>query len=374
MTYLGRASSSRADTSSTSTDQLPKDHDQSQDNSGTGSNATKQTVKQQDIAVGSQTTMTGHDASQAQSDVTQDHLPSAQTDQTDDATSLPNPTDQTLDGTDPSIPPSLSQALQHTTANPNFSRRTHNNQSLDTLYGPNAHTQHLTASSDASEQEQYFDPASQNTNSLSADAKFTSSINFKPEINLSISPVSRCNTISSAVLNLRLNAAYHFFLSTTKLELPTDKSMAIFNTALAWHIAEYRPTAVTHGTILDVEAQKIFDCLTDKQRDITIRRIARAWSRQISYVLQSYASLSPPVFTTQCNDTFSDPHTRLAVAPYFFDGVDPGTIPLNLSRIVASGLAYSKRQTSSSPYSFHKRPAFVSQKEEDFNHALQWSG
>lgn len=270
----------------------------------------------------------------------------------------PNPKTQGMDA---------QQQLQSITS------RTHNDQSLETLYG-NSNSQLELDGLNDSDETQVFQPGSQDNPSIPDQAKFSSSLSFTPELDFKNNPVTRCNTINNDNLSKCLNSAYLAFEGNTKTNIDQGKRNALFNTALAWHIAEYRPTAVTHGKIMDVDAQIIYDSLVNKDRGITIRRIARAWSPAISSVLHSYANLNPPVFTTQCNDTFADPHTRMAVAPYFFDGVDPGTIPVNLSRLVATGLAYSKRQATNSPYSLHKRPAFVSQKEEDLNMALQFTG
>jgi len=251
--------------------------------------------------------------------------------------------------------------------------RTHNSDSLEKTFGDNSTKTELDGSNDAFDESQ-FNPALQQDLSIPGQTKFLSSLAFKPEIDLKFNPVTRCNTVNPDHLSKCLSNALTTFQTVTKLKVDGSKLPSLFNTALAWHIAEYRPTAVTHGKILDVDAQQIFDAIINKDRGITIRRIARAWSPAISNVLYHYANLSPPVFTTQCNDTFADPHTRLAVAPYFFDGIDPGIIPVSLSRLVATGLAYSKRQATNSPYSLHKRPAFVNQKTEDLNMALEFTG
>lgn len=274
--------------------------------------------------------------------------------------STTNPKSQTLDV-------DVQQQLQSITS------RTHNDNSLEALYGETNPKLELDGTTDGNEAQMFQPPSDQNL-SIPDQAKFSSNLTFTPELNLKTNPVTRCNTINNDNLSRCLSNAYLVFEGNTTTQIDESKRKATFNTALAWHIAEYRPTAVTHGKILDVDAQTVYDALVNKDRGITIRRIARAWSPAISNVLHSYASLNPPVFTTQCNDTFADPHTRIAVAPFFFDGVDPGTIPVNLSRLVATGLAYSKRQATNSPYSLHKRPAFVTQKEEDLNLALQFTG
>lgn len=250
--------------------------------------------------------------------------------------------------------------------------RTHNNDSLENTYDQPTGKVVLDGTNSDTDS-QLFQPPDQPQNTIADQAKHASVLFFKPNIDLAINPPTRCNTISSDTLSKCLTAAYLIFEGATSFKTQPELR-ALFNTALAWHIAEYRPTAVTHGKVLDVEAQILFDALINKDRGITIRRIARAWSLAISNVLYHYANLSPPIFTTQCNDTFADPHTRIAVAPFFFDGVDPGTIPVNLSRLVATGLAYSKRQATNSPFSLHKRPAFVTQKTEDLNMALQFTG
>lgn len=255
----------------------------------------------------------------------------------------------------------------------NIVSRTHNDDSLESTLGRHNNQVQLDGTNDNTD-DMFFQPDAQESLSIPGQAKFLSSLTFKPDIDLKTNPITRCNTVDPNLLSKCLAKGLTAFQSATKLKIDATRLPGLFNTALAWHIAEYRPTAVTHGKILDVDAQAIFDKMINKERGITIRRIARAWSPAISAVLHSYASLNPPVFTTQCNDTFADPHTRLAVAPYFFDGVDPGTIPVNLSRLVATGLAYSKRQATNSPYSLHKRPAFVTQKEEDLNMALHFTG
>lgn len=291
-------------------------------------------------------------------------------------TSVVNPVDNgasSSDGTALSskpAPPVASDAQQQLNA---ITSRTHNDNALEKIYSDSDSKVDLDGITDG-EVEQQFQPENQAQPSISDQTKFSSTLSFTPLLDFKNNPVSRCNTISNDNLSRCLSSAFLTFRGTSKIPLDEGKLQTLFNTALAWHIAEYRPTAVTHGKILDVDAQVIYDALINKDRGITIRRIARAWSPAISNVLYSYANLTPPVFTTQCNDTFADPHTRIAVAPFFFDGIDPGIIPVNLSRLVATGLAYSKRQATNSPYSLHKRPAFVTQKAEDLNMAMQFTG
>jgi hypothetical protein len=184
--------------------------------------------------------------------------------------------------------------------------------------------------------------------------------------------IPRCNHVSESELSDALNRALLLIKSFHADD--KDCTNPVILTALAWHIAEYRPTPVTHGYILDVPAQDVYNAITKATRPITVRRLARAWSRSISAVLSNFAHLENPVFTTQCNDTFVNVYDKIAVAPFFFDGVDTATIPPSVSRVIATGLAYSKRSQTNSPFSFHKRPTFVSQQTENLNNALDFTG
>lgn len=273
----------------------------------------------------------------------------------------------------PSTSVSLPTTIDASAQLQNISARTNAEGSLTTLFGADDNRLQLgtgTAHSDLFRVTDHAQPT------LTEQSNHISGVSFSPDIDLRLVPLTRCNNLSTENLSLALGRAFITFSqnSNTTTELPPARKLCVFNTALAWHIAEYRPTPVTQGKIIDVDAQLIYDALVQRESHITVRRIARAWSTQVSNVLQAYAQLTPPIFTTQCNDTFADLHDRLAVAPYFFDGVDPGTIPQTLTRKIATGLAYTKRRMTNSPYTFFKRPAFSSSAPEDLNQALQFNG
>jgi len=175
---------------------------------------------------------------------------------------------------------------------------------------------------------------------------------------------TRCNGIPLETLTEALTRAIVTIQSVYKDDKPSNPAIL---TAIAWHIAEFRPTPRTHGFILGVPAQDVYNSLVGSQPEITVRRIARAWSSAISKVLL-YKSMHPvPVFTSQVNEIFHNMYDKLAVAPYCFDGIDPSIIPAHVSRLIAVGLSYYKRSKSSSPYSFHNRPISIATMTEDYN-------
>lgn len=250
----------------------------------------------------------------------------------------------------------------------NINTRIQGKDELSTLYGNPTNPITLTNS-----QGQVTFPKEAYQDQVSSSASILSVLNFPTTINDSmLRSTPRCNNVSQDELVAALNRAV-VFITAQNPDNPSISHSTIL-TAIAWHIAEFRPTPVTHGMILDVPAQDVYTNMIGSNRHITIRRITRTWSRSISAVLAYHAHLEEPIFTTQCNDTFVNIYDKIAVAPFFFDGVDTSTIPPSVSRIIATGLAYSKRSQSNSPFSFHNRPTFVRNQSEDYNGSLQFTG
>nr|AEJ33770.1 putative movement protein [Chara australis virus] len=254
---------------------------------------------------------------------------------------------------------------------PNLNGRIHNGDRLEDLHPHNNNHTVLTGATNGS----LFTPDA-SIESVASGLTVASNVNFHVDIPTSSRHlISRCNAINTDQLSSALNRVITFV--QTKVSGSSSPTRAQILTALAWHIAEYRPTPVTHGLILGIPAQEVYDVITNSNNmstGYTVRQLARAWSPAISRVLATFTTYQPPIFTTQCNETFVNLYHKVAVAPYFFDGIDTSSIPSVVSRIIATGLAYSKRVKSESPFSFHKRPAFVRDSSEDFNGALQFNG
>lgn len=233
----------------------------------------------------------------------------------------------------------------------------------DALKKPNSDAVPVKVS-EGTDDEPALDPATL-SNAVSAGVTSLSNINFTvEEPPKTLHQNTRCNGIPLETLTEALTRAIVTVQSNYQDNKPTNAAIL---TAIAWHIAEFRPTPRTHGFILGVPAQDIYNSLVGSQPEITIRRIARAWSPAISKVLL-YKSMQPvPVFTSQVNEIFHNMYDKLAVAPYCFDGIDPSIIPAHVSRLIAVGLSYYKRSKSSSPYTFLNRPINIANTVEDYN-------
>lgn len=218
--------------------------------------------------------------------------------------------------------------------------------------------------SGGTDDEPALDPATVSS-AVSAGVSTLSNTNFTvEEAPKTIHRNTRCNGIPLETLTEALSRAIVTVQSAFTTDRPTNPAIL---TAIAWHIAEFRPTPRTHGFILGVPAQDVYNSLVGSQPEITVRRIARAWSPAISKVLL-YKSMQPtPVFTSQVNEIFHNMYDKLAVAPYCFDGIDPSIIPAHVSRLIAVGLSYYKRSKSSSPYTFLNRPISIADTVEDYN-------